>query len=386
MGLFSSVGKALGSLTGGDILSAGLSVGSALLGSNASKKAASAGADAANSATALQREQFNTIQNNLRPQQIIGTEALFSLADLYGLSRPAENQFIEGEAVTGSPFGSGGTSGGNLAGFLSQDAINQAQSIYNPYRDNFRSNVGGGESFGRRFIQGLSPIEDDPRFLDASPEVRDAVRLLATAEAQKYGGNLPGTRESESEGYLGGAFESDAARRVSNNILRKLSGGSQLSDFLATPGGGQTAISSRGAGGPDYSQFFKSPDYQFRLDEGVNALQRSAAARGLLNSGSTLRGITEYGQNLASGEYNNFTNRLFNLAGFGSTATSQANQAGQVFGQQAGNNAIQAGNARASGFINQANAINDGIGSIANIFGRNSVQQPKLFGQTGAFF
>jgi hypothetical protein len=41
------------------------------------------------------------------------------------------------------------------------------------------------------------------------------------------------------------------------------------------------------------------------MSEGVKALERSAAARGLLQSGGTLKGITRFGQDIASEEYGN---------------------------------------------------------------------------------
>src|SRR4030095_4406332 len=47
------------------------------------------------------------------------------------------------------------------------------------------------------------------------------------------------------------------------------------------------------------------PSYQFRLGEGQKALERSAAARGTLLGGGTLKAITNYGQQAASQEYQN---------------------------------------------------------------------------------
>lgn len=47
----------------------------------------------------------------------------------------------------------------------------------------------------------------------------------------------------------------------------------------------------------------KDPSYQFRLQEGINALDRSAANRGKLFSGQQQRAITDYGQQAASQEY-----------------------------------------------------------------------------------
>lgn len=63
---------------------------------------------------------------------------------------------------------------------------------------------------------------------------------------------------------------------------------------------------------PSVEDAFKEPGYQFRLQSGENALQHSAAAKGLLRTGGTLKDITEYGQNFASNEYGNVFNRALN--------------------------------------------------------------------------
>jgi hypothetical protein len=51
------------------------------------------------------------------------------------------------------------------------------------------------------------------------------------------------------------------------------------------------------------------PGYQFRLQGGSDALERSAAARGTLRTGGTLKDVLEYGQNFATQEYGNVFNR-----------------------------------------------------------------------------
>lgn len=45
------------------------------------------------------------------------------------------------------------------------------------------------------------------------------------------------------------------------------------------------------------------PGYRFRLNEGLNAIERSAAAGGKALSGQTLQALTDYGQGLAADEY-----------------------------------------------------------------------------------
>jgi hypothetical protein len=124
-------------------------------------------------------------------------------------------------------------------------------------------------------------------------------------------------------------------------------------------------------------QFQQDPGYAFRMREGLKALDRTAAARGGLLGGNQLRGVTQFGQDLASQEYTNAFNRyqaeraarlnpLQSLTGMGqSTAANVAGQAGQL-GQSMAGNIIGAGNARASGYMGMANALTGGLGQYLN--------------------
>lgn len=126
-------------------------------------------------------------------------------------------------------------------------------------------------------------------------------------------------------------------------------------------------------------QFQSDPGYQFRMSEGMKALERGAAARGGLLSGATLRGTQRFGQELASQEYQNAFNRyqaeraarlqpLQSLAGVGQTTAQQlSGEAGQM-GANVGQ-AIQAGAAaRASGYVGQANALTGALGTGLNFY------------------
>jgi hypothetical protein len=63
---------------------------------------------------------------------------------------------------------------------------------------------------------------------------------------------------------------------------------------------------------PTGESILSDPSYQFRRDQGAKALETSAAARGVLNTGGTLKDLLGYGQNFASQEYGNIWNRDFN--------------------------------------------------------------------------
>lgn len=56
---------------------------------------------------------------------------------------------------------------------------------------------------------------------------------------------------------------------------------------------------------PDEINLQQDPGYQFRLDEGERAMQRTASARGNLLSGQQIREALRYSQGVASQEYQN---------------------------------------------------------------------------------
>lgn len=114
-----------------------------------------------------------------------------------------------------------------------------------------------------------------------------------------------------------------------------------------------------------YGGFYASPGYQFRMDEGLGALDKSAAARGRLRSGGQNKAITRYAQGIAADEFGAYTNRLAQIAGLGQSATSQSASQAVQSGQNIGNSMANLGATRASGYLNTANTV----GNVANIFG-----------------
>jgi hypothetical protein len=136
-----------------------------------------------------------------------------------------------------------------------------------------------------------------------------------------------------------------------------------------------TAVSAKAFG---TEQFQQDPGYAFRQAEGMKALERSAAARGNLLSGSTLKGVQRFGQDLASQEYQNAFNRyqversaklnpLQSLMGSGQSATNVMTGAAGQMGQNEASNLYNAGQARASGYVGSANALNNALGQVGSI-------------------
>ncbi len=117
-----------------------------------------------------------------------------------------------------------------------------------------------------------------------------------------------------------------------------------------------------------FAKFQTDPGYEFRQQQGINALSRSAAARGSTLSGAQAKGLNDYGQGMASAEYGNYFNRLTGVSTLGENAASGQNTAynnalnpgiaqnfqGAMGAAGAGQNSS---NALASGFVGAAKSI-----------------------------
>jgi hypothetical protein len=194
---------------------------------------------------------------------------------------------------------------------------------------------------------------------------------------------------------------------------------SQLGDFMGPDGAGNHAFTAADMAAYD-------PGYQFRLEQGMKALNNSMAAHGMTDSGAALKAAARYGQDYSSNEFQNAfarneqqTNdrfsRLSTLMGAGMSAanTSGQNELGSAQyggnagmaaaqyggnagmwagGQQAsnimggaqyqGNAAMGVGNAQAAGTMGAANAWGQGLGGVANS-AISAYQMNNLFGKNG---
>jgi hypothetical protein len=134
------------------------------------------------------------------------------------------------------------------------------------------------------------------------------------------------------------------------------------------------------------------PGYGFRLGEGMKALERLQASRGNLLSGGAMKAGQRYAQDLASQEYDKSFNRLAQIAGFGTGATSRAGEAGQNYAGQAGELGMQGANALVSGRIGRTSAYTSGLqGAMGALQGYQQEQQRNqllnrmldIYGRTG---
>jgi len=169
-----------------------------------------------------------------------------------------------------------------------------------------------------------------------------------------------------------------------------LTGQNELMRLLGL--GGDPTSQDYGSLARPFSQtdFEADPGYGFRMAEGMKALERSAAARGGLLSGSTLKGIQRYGQDLASQEYQNAFQRyqaerqaryapLQNLLASGQNAAGALSGAAGGYGAAGGQAMSDIGAARASGYAGSANALSSALSGVAGA--AQGYQQNQMLSQ-----
>lgn len=154
---------------------------------------------------------------------------------------------------------------------------------------------------------------------------------------------------------------------------------SKLADLLGINGGSGTLLQP--FTGADVAS---EPGYQFGLSQGEQGINRGARARGMFDSGAAMKDLLRFNQDYAGTKFNEAFNRdattkgnMFNwlsgVSGSGQTATGQVSNAGQNMSNNVSNLTTGAGNARAAGIVGGANAINNTIGGVANLWQQNQL-------------
>jgi hypothetical protein len=271
--------------------------------SKSAKKAGEASEKASKDANKLQKYMYDTSRADQEPWRQAGGNALSRL-------------------MTGLGLGS--------------SSAPDRQSIMNELRGNYTTNASSQASPSGR----NEPMKGSPEWMqrwaweNENPHVTwDGLREYNQPQGQS-GIDYAGLNSAVDEEYKRrmAAYEAGKNDPFSGSLMKKFS----LQDYVADPG------------------------YQFRLSEGMKGLDRSAAARGGLQSGSALKAAANYSQNAASQEYGNAYNRyntdqgnqynrLANVAGFGQTANNANAMTGMNYANQVGgniwNNAANQGNA-----------------------------------------
>ena len=213
--------------------------------------------------------------------------------------------------------------------------------------------------------------------------------INAVADVFGFG---PASKQAEAVGEAGAAGA--AAQRYAADIQKQMferqialqepwrKAGEQALNQLIPLAGQYTPFTA--------NQMYQEPGYQFRLSEGLKAMERGAAARGGLQSGAALKAAQRYGQEYAAGEYQNAFNRylrerearlnpLQSLAGVGQTsAQTMAGQAG-TYGANLGNLNMLAGANQANAALAMGNIRASQYGGYGSALGQaiNYFRQPQ---------
>lgn len=122
------------------------------------------------------------------------------------------------------------------------------------------------------------------------------------------------------------------------------------------------------AGPGDYT---KSPGYDFRFKEGQRALNANYASQGAMGTGAHQKALMQYGQDIATNDYQNFLNRYYqslqplqSLSGLGLSAAGTTVNAGQDAAQGIAGLQVKQGAERGSSYGNLADIVGGGMGTL----------------------
>ena len=189
-----------------------------------------------------------------------------------------------------------------------------------------------------------------------------AVAAYGSYESQKSASNKAARAQRDAANSANAQLEQNYQRTANN-----------LNPYINA---GNSAINTIGAlNNGNFASFHADPGYQFAFNQGLQALDRSAAARGSLYSGGHSADLINYGQGQADQQYGNYWNRLMQTASMGEGAASNLGSVGTGNAAGIGNNLMSAANATANGYINNANAQSNMYGQLANAFGNWYGQQ-----------
>ena len=210
-------------------------------------------------------------------------------------------------------------------------------------------------------------------------------------------------------GYMGGKAAKDAARIQAESADRAAMMQKEMyeqgrQDLAPYREQGYAALKDIQGMKPFLTQSFADqqalapyldPSMAFRMRYGTQATERLANVGGGAISGNTLRGLTEFGQGLASTEYGNAFNRaqteraniyntLANIAGMGQGAVNTGVGTGQALGQSLAGLTTGAGAAQAAGVVGQANAYSQAMQGPSNYLQLSALLGKNPFATPGA--
>lgn len=180
---------------------------------------------------------------------------------------------------------------------------------------------------------------------------------------------------------FGGSSAADAQRDAAVNAARADEKKFQQirSDFAPYRESGASANATYadliGLNGPErqaaaYQNFRSDPSYQYAMDQGIDAIQSSAAAGSLgIGGGGVLRALQRHGQGLQNQQYGTYLQRFMDASNQGLNAAAQTGASANQAAARQGQYTLDAGAARAGGYLSMANGVNGAISNGLNLYG-----------------
>lgn len=189
------------------------------------------------------------------------------------------------------------------------------------------------------------------------------------------GGLYGASADTINQGYASSQAANKPYLTSGTSALNRLA---QIYGLDSTDANGNSVPGTPGGNLDPNATFYQSPDYQFALSQGVRGTDAGAAARGMLDSGATRKAEITYAGNLASGQFNNYAQRLASLAGVGQTAAGNAaagatNYVNAITGNNNnyGNNVANANNAYATQYGNAQLGLGTNLANTSTSYGNN---------------
>ena len=288
-----------------------------------------------------------------------------------------------GEGGAASSFGSSATGGVNALGSGLKFGSSAAPGAVSGFD---ASTLGSGLQLGSGAATAGAAASS------ASPGIIQQLANFTGLSASSIQ-SLGGAAISSLASLVGAGMTADAAKKAAQGIADSNAGSNQLmaqinaqnqarqepfyqAGLKALPAYSQGVMPGGNLVRPFAESDFKAdPGYGFRMSEGLKTIDRSAAARGGLLSGATLKGVQRYGQDLASQEYQNAYNRytgdqatqrnaLASLTGFAPTASSAMQSGNVAYGTNAANLASNTANAMAGAGATRSSSYGNALAGI----------------------
>lgn len=118
-----------------------------------------------------------------------------------------------------------------------------------------------------------------------------------------------------------------------------------------------------------FATYKTDPAYDWQRNQAIDSVQGSAAARGSLFSGNTLRAISDRTQQIANTDYSNYLARLAGMSNSGQQAAASTGAFGANYANAASGLYQDRGNANANSIMAPAMGLNQFTNNAAKAIG-----------------